>query len=76
METLPLLSHASPAAVIAYRRGAAVTAQRFLSDAFETPNARSIRDRTFNLYLNENYGLAEAEDVVAAILKVESAYAA
>jgi perosamine synthetase len=51
-------------------------AQRFLSDRFETSNARSIRDRTFNLYLNENYGLAEAEDVVAAILKVESAYAA
>ncbi len=50
--------------------------QRFLSDRFETSNARSIRDRTFNLYMNENYGLAEAEDVVAAILKVESAYAA
>lgn len=50
--------------------------QRYLSDRFETSNARSIRDRTFNLYLNENYGLAEAEDVVAAILKVEAAYAA
>ena len=50
--------------------------QRFLSDRFETSNARSIRDRTFNLYLNENYSLAEADDVVAAILKVESAYAA
>jgi dTDP-4-amino-4,6-dideoxygalactose transaminase len=51
-------------------------AQRFLSDRFETSNARSIRDRSFNLYLNENYGLTEAEDIVAAILKVESAYAA
>jgi perosamine synthetase len=50
--------------------------QRFLGDRFETSNARSIRDRTFNLYLNENYGLAEAEDIVAAILKVESAYVA
>ena len=50
--------------------------RRFLSDTFETSNARSIRDRTFNLYLNENYSPAEAEDVVAALLKVESAYAA
>ena len=49
--------------------------RRLLSDAFETSNARSIRDRTFNLYLNENYGAAEAEDVVAALLKVEAAYA-
>ena len=32
MHTIALLSHSSPAAVIAYRAGAPVTAQRFLSD--------------------------------------------
>lgn len=48
--------------------------QPYLSDRFDTPNARSIRDRTFNLYLNENYGCVEADDVVAAICKVENAY--
>ena len=34
--------------------------QKYLSDKFDTPNARDIRDRTFCLYLNENYGLKEA----------------
>jgi len=43
----------------------------YLADAFDTPNARSIRDRSFNLYLNENYGEREAADTAAAILKVE-----
>jgi acyl-coenzyme A synthetase/AMP-(fatty) acid ligase len=33
MDTIALLSHASPSAVIAYRGGAAITAQRFLADA-------------------------------------------
>jgi acyl-coenzyme A synthetase/AMP-(fatty) acid ligase len=33
MDTIPLLSHRAPTAVIAYRAGAPVTAQRFLSDA-------------------------------------------
>ena len=44
----------------------------YLSDQYETPNARSIRDRTFNLYLNENYGEQEVIDTVAAIAKVEA----
>jgi len=43
----------------------------YLADDFRTENARSIRDRSFNLYLNENYGEREAEDTVNAILKVE-----
>jgi perosamine synthetase len=43
----------------------------YLADGFRTENARSIRDRSFNLYLNENYGEREAEDTVNAILKVE-----
>jgi acyl-coenzyme A synthetase/AMP-(fatty) acid ligase len=33
MDTIALLSHATPTAVIAYRAGVPVTAQRFLSDA-------------------------------------------
>jgi acyl-coenzyme A synthetase/AMP-(fatty) acid ligase len=33
MHTIPLLSHGSPAAVVAYRAGRALTAQRFVSDA-------------------------------------------
>jgi perosamine synthetase len=46
-----------------------------LADAFDTPNARSIRDRSFCLYLNENYGLSEASDCCNAILKVERHFA-
>ncbi len=42
-----------------------------LADSFDTPNARAIRDRSFNLYLNENYGEREAADTAEAILKVE-----
>ena len=46
----------------------------YLSDDFDTPNARSIRDKTFNLYLNEKYRDQEVRDTVNAILKVEKAY--
>ena len=49
--------------------------QPYLADGFRTENARSIRDRTFCLYLNENYGEAEANDTVEAILKVERWFA-
>ena len=45
--------------------------QPYLADEFKTENARSIRDRSFCLYLNENYGEDEANDTVEAILKVE-----
>ncbi len=47
----------------------------YLVDDFDAPNARDIRDRSFNLYLNENYGEREAMDCVEAILKVERYYA-
>ena len=47
----------------------------YLADDFDTPNARSIRDRSFNLYLNEKYGEQEAKDTVAAIRKVEGHFA-
>jgi dTDP-4-amino-4,6-dideoxygalactose transaminase len=43
----------------------------YLPDDFDTPNARSIRDRSFMLYLNEAYGNSEASDCTKAIVKVE-----
>jgi dTDP-4-amino-4,6-dideoxygalactose transaminase len=43
----------------------------YLADSFDTPAARSIRDRSFVLYVNENYGEREAADAVEAIAKVE-----
>jgi perosamine synthetase len=46
----------------------------YLTDDFDTPNARDIRDRSFMLYLNENYGDAEVSDCVSAIVKVEKHY--
>ena len=49
--------------------------QPYLADDFDTPNARDIRDRSFNLYLNEKYGEQEAKDTVAAIRKVEGHFA-
>jgi perosamine synthetase len=47
----------------------------YLADHFDTPNARTIRDQSFCLYLNENYGLSEASDCANAIVKVERHYA-
>jgi perosamine synthetase len=41
-----------------------------------TPNATAMRESCFQLYLNENYGPQEADDTVAAILKLERHYAA
>jgi dTDP-4-amino-4,6-dideoxygalactose transaminase len=42
-----------------------------LADDFDPPNARRIRDRSFMLYLNEQYGEQESRDAVKAIVKVE-----
>ncbi len=47
----------------------------YLADDFDTPNARDIRDRSFCLYLNENYGHAEVRDCTNAIVKVERHFA-
>ena len=46
----------------------------YLADDFDTPNARTMRDRSFNLYLNENYGEREARDAAQAIAKVEQRF--
>lgn len=48
--------------------------QPYLADDFETANARSIRDTTFCLYLNEMYGTKEIQDTLSAIAKVEAGY--
>jgi dTDP-4-amino-4,6-dideoxygalactose transaminase len=45
----------------------------YLADDFATPNAASARDRSFCLYINENYGTEEAADTAAALLKVDRA---
>ena len=47
----------------------------YLADGCDTPNARTMRDRSFMLYLNENYGISEASDCTKAIVKVEKRYA-
>jgi dTDP-4-amino-4,6-dideoxygalactose transaminase len=47
----------------------------YLADDLDTPNARDLRDRSFMLYLNENYGNSEASDCVKAIAKIEKYYA-
>jgi perosamine synthetase len=49
-------------------------AQKYLSDDFRSTNAIDTRDRCFHLYLNENYGDQEVDDILEAILKVENYY--
>lgn len=44
------------------------------ADAFATPNAVAVRDASFNLLFNENFGPTEAHDFAAAIAKVEHYY--
>lgn len=48
----------------------------YCADRFDCPNARSIRDRCFCLYLNEKYSVRESADTLEAILKVERHFAA
>lgn len=50
-------------------------AQPWIKGRAHTPNACATRDASFNLFLNECYGAAEADDVVGAILKVEAHFA-
>jgi dTDP-4-amino-4,6-dideoxygalactose transaminase len=46
--------------------------RQHLADDFDCPNARVVRDGSFNLYLNEQYGPQEALDTADAIAKVEA----
>ncbi len=43
---------------------------------FPCPNAVEATDRCFNIGVHENYGEEEADDIAAALLKVEQAYLA
>ncbi|MCP5195805.1 MAG: DegT/DnrJ/EryC1/StrS family aminotransferase [Gammaproteobacteria bacterium] len=49
-------------------------AKKYLIDDFETINARTTRDHSFNLFLNEKYDEKEIEDIITAIKKIESFY--
>lgn len=46
-------------------------AREYTPGGIDTPNARDTRNRSFNVFLNENYGEQEALDVVRAVTKVE-----
>jgi dTDP-4-amino-4,6-dideoxygalactose transaminase len=48
--------------------------QPYLADRFRATNAIECRDSSFNILFNENYGIKEAQDISAAIIKVEQAY--
>ena len=54
METIPLVSHESPAAAVAYRRGVAVSVQQFLADAVqladELPTGRHVLNVCLDRY--------------------------
>ena len=49
-------------------------AQKYLSDNFVSENSIDARDRCFHLYLNENYGNREIQDIIDAIKKIENYY--
>ncbi|MCI4665062.1 MAG: DegT/DnrJ/EryC1/StrS family aminotransferase [Neomegalonema sp.] len=49
-------------------------ARPHMRQSARTPNAIATRDRSFNLFVNEQYGETEIDDIVAAIMKVEAAY--
>jgi len=46
----------------------------YLADKSDTLVAREMRDSSFCLYVNENYGLREVEDTLKALQKVENYY--
>ena len=49
-------------------------AKKIFKEKIKIPNAEFIRNKSFNLFINENYTNKEADDVVSAINKVESYY--
>src|ERR1700677_870497 len=49
MDTIPLLAHGTPTAVIAYRAGVPITAQRFLSDAERLARSLPAGDHVLNV---------------------------
>ncbi|KZN47190.1 DegT/DnrJ/EryC1/StrS family aminotransferase [Pseudoalteromonas luteoviolacea] len=49
-------------------------AHPYLTEHKYTPNAQAARDKSFNIYLNENYTADTANAIFAAISKVENYY--
>ena len=47
-------------------------AKKYFARKIKIPNAKKVRDSSFNLFLNENYGSKEVKDITKAISKVES----
>ena len=41
-----------------------------MKDDFVAKNAEDVRNRSFNLFLNENYGMEEAADIAGALVKL------
>tara|TARA_B100001121_G_C18695247_1_gene624758 strand:+ start:809 stop:2038 length:1230 start_codon:yes stop_codon:yes gene_type:complete len=48
--------------------------KKYLKNKINTPNAKKVRDTSFNLFVNENFKIREINDVISAILKVEKFY--
>ena len=46
----------------------------YMKDKFVAINAESVRDRSFNLFVNEKYGEKEIDDIIKAIAKLEDHY--
>jgi dTDP-4-amino-4,6-dideoxygalactose transaminase len=46
----------------------------YMKDQFIAKNAEFVRDNSFNLFINERYGDNEIDDIVNAIIKIESVY--
>ena len=42
-----------------------------MADNFKTINALNTRNNSFNLYINENYGDDEVNDIIESIVKAE-----
>jgi dTDP-4-amino-4,6-dideoxygalactose transaminase len=49
-------------------------AKKYLTDKFKTTNAIRLKNKSFNLFLNENYSKHEAEFIANKIVKVEKKY--
>ena len=49
-------------------------AKRYLQDKFITKNAIELKNKSFNLFLNENYSTREANFIIKKIIKVEKKY--
>ena len=58
--------------VIPIGLGTAIYLEEFAEDNFITKNSIETRNNCFHLYLNENYGQKEIDDIINAISKVEN----